>query len=102
MSGNHRGAAITTRRRLLESFNSLVLHGAEGDKVEQLLISILDSHLPKGARSNQASVKVVAIELAVVPLALIRAWLKGTVRCTGAEMARHIAEASANMRKELQ
>ncbi len=133
MSGNHRGAAITTRRRLLESFNSLVLHGPEGritvadivraagmgrstfydhyssardirqqalaapmtllaesilgvrtekhlsrllthfwenrerarrtfsgeegDEVEQLLISMLDSRLPKGARSNRASDK---------------------------------------------
>lgn len=177
MSGDHRGAALTTRRRLLDSFNSLVLRGAEGkitvsdivreagvgrstfydhyssardihqqalagpmtllaeailgvqteerlsfllthfwenrdrarhtlsgeegDKVEQLLISILESRLSKGASSNQESRKVAAIELAVVPLALIRAWLEGTVHCTGTEMARHIAEASAAMRKEL-
>ena len=30
MSGNHRGDAQATRKRLLESFNSLVLRGAEG------------------------------------------------------------------------
>lgn len=177
MSGNHRGAAPTTRRRLLDSFNALVLRGTqgnitvadivreagvgrstfydhyssahdihqqalaapmtllaeavlglqteqrlsfllthfwenreracrtlsgeEGDKVEQLLISILESRLSKGGDANQDSRKVAAIELAVVPLALIRAWLKGTVHCTGTEMARHISEASAAMRKEL-
>lgn len=77
------------------------LRGAEGKKLEQLLISILDSRLSKGAGSNQESKKVAAIELAVVPLALIRAWLEGTVQCTGTEMARHIAKASAAMRKEL-
>jgi len=177
MSGDHRGAALTTRRRLLDSFNALVLRGAEGkitvtdivreagvgrstfydhyssandihqqalagpmtllaeailgvhsevclsfllthfwenrerarrtlsgeegDKVEQLLISILESRLSNRAGSNHHSRRVAAIELAVVPLALIRAWLEGTVHCTGTEMARHISEASARTRKKL-
>jgi len=177
MSGDHRGAALTTRRRLLDSFNSLVLRGAEGkitvsdivreagvgrstfydhyssahdihqqalagpmtllaesilglqteerlsfllrhfwenrerarrtlsgeegEQVEQLLVSILESRLPKGAGSNPKSRKVAAIELAVVPLALIRAWLEGGVHCSGSEMTRHISKASAAMRKEL-
>jgi len=176
MSGDHRGNALTTRRRLLDSFNSLVLSGAEGnitvadivreagvgrstfydhyssaedihqqalarpmtllaesilgldteaglsrllthfwenrqrarrtlsgeegDKVEQLLISILESRLSTGNESDQGSGKVMAIELAGVPLALIRAWLNGNVHCTGTEMAGHITKASASMRKE--
>jgi AcrR family transcriptional regulator len=177
MSGDHQGAARTTRRRLLDSFNSLILRGAEGkitvtdivreagvgrstfydhyssasdihqqalagpmtllaeailgvqteetlsrllahfwehraqarrtlsgaegEKVEQLLISILESRLPKSAWPNGQSRKVAVIELAVVPLALIRAWLKGTILGTDEEMARHIAEASACMRRIL-
>lgn len=175
MSGDHRGAAPTTRRRLLDSFNSLVLRGTkgkitvadivreagvgrstfydhyssaddihqqalagpmtllaeailgvqtqerlsfllthfwenrerarqtlsgeDGEKVEQLLIAILDSRLSNRAASNQESRRVAAIELAAVPLALIRAWLEGRVHCTGTEMARHLSEASAAMRK---
>lgn len=177
MSGNLRGNALSTRRRLLDSFNSLVLSGAEGritvsdivreagvgrstfydhyssasdihqqalagpmtllaesilglqpeerlsfllahfwehrerarrtlsgedgEKVERLLVSILESRLWSTPGSTRKSRKVAAIELAVVPLALIRAWLKGTVHATGAEMAGHIAKASAVMREEL-
>lgn len=177
MSGSHRGAALATRRRLLDSFNTLVLSGTEGritvadivrkagvgrstfydhyssaddihqqalagpmsllaesilglqteehlsfllthfwenrerarhtlsgeqgDKVERLLVSILEARLSNGAIANKASRKIAAIELAVVPLALIRAWLNGTAHGSGTEMARHIAKASAVMRKEL-
>lgn len=77
------------------------LSGEEGDKVEQLLASILESRVSKAAGSDRESKKLAAIELAVVPLALIRAWLEGTVQCSGTEMARHISRTSAAMRKEL-
>lgn len=176
MSGNHRGTAENTRRRLLESFNSLVLNGVEGtitvsdivreagvgrstfydhyssardihqqalarpmtlladailglntngqledlllhfwenrrrarrtlsgeegEKVEQLLVSIIDSRLQQGTADAKAR-KVASIELAVVPLALVRAWINGTVRGTASELAGHISRASATMRKEL-
>lgn len=177
MSGNRPGTAITTRRRLLHSFNTLVLNGAEGritvsdivreagvgrstfyehyasaddihqqalavpmtllaeavlglkteerlsfllahfwenrdrarstlsgmegEKVEKLLVSILESRLSTGPGCRESR-KVAAIELAVVPLALVRAWLNGTVQCTGKQMARHISEASTAIRRELQ
>lgn len=177
MSGDHQHPAIATRRRLLESFNTLVLTGPdgkitvadivrkagvgrstfydhyssardiqqqalsgpltlladsilgtqtenglskllkhfwenrararqmlcgeEGDKVEQLLISILESRLSNGTRPDQKVSKVAAIELAVVPLALIRAWIKGAVHCTDKELVRHISQASTTMRAAL-
>jgi AcrR family transcriptional regulator len=77
------------------------LSGEEGEQVEQLLISILESRVSTGPGLDQEARKVAAIELAVVPLALIRAWLHGTVHCSAKRMARHIAEASAAMRTEL-
>lgn len=79
----------------------MTLSGEEGQKVEQLLVSILESRLSNRAGSDKESTRVTAIELAVVPLALIRAWLNGTVHCSGAEMAGHIAMSSAIMREEL-
>lgn len=80
------------------------LFGSEGEKVEHLLVEILDSRLNQpGSKSGprRVSTRVAAIELAVVPLALIRAWLSGTVRCTGEEMAGHIITGSTAIRKEL-
>ena len=74
------------------------LSGKEGEKVERLLVSILESRLTTGPAAPPKAARVAAIEMAVVPLALIRAWLTGTVRCTSTEMARHIASASALMR----
>lgn len=79
----------------------MTFSGEEGEKVERLLVALLDVRLSNGVNSNQQSPSVTAIELAVVPLALIQAWLNGTVHCTGTEMAGHIFKASAAMRKEL-
>ena len=179
MSGNQRGNAQTTRRRLLDSFNSLVLDGAEGkitvahivqkagvgrstfydhyssaddihqqaifapmtiladsilgvgerahlvglmdhfqeyrqrarqtlcggegEKVEQLLVEILDARLGQPGHTSdlRQKNKIAAIELAVVPMALIRAWLNGTIRCSSEAMASHILTASTVIRKEL-
>lgn len=177
MSGNSRATALKTRQRLLESFNSLVLRGAqgritvadvvreagvgrstfydhylsaddiheqalaapmtllaesilglrseeelsgllahflehrvraretlsgrEGEKVEKLLASILESRLSNGNGSDRQSRKVAAIELAAIPLALIRSWLGGSVRGTSSEMARHLLKAGEAMRKVL-
>lgn len=79
------------------------LSGEKGEKVERLLVSILESRLSNGSGSGLGplSNRVAAIELAVVPLALIRAWLNGTVRCSETEMAAHIGKACATMRQEL-
>lgn len=77
------------------------LFGEEGDKVEKLLVSILESRLSNGSGSSDKSRRVTAIELAVVPLALIRAWIDGRVVCGSAEMAGHIARASTAIRTHL-
>lgn len=77
------------------------LAGEEGEKVERLLVSIFESRLGNSVHRNNGTKKVTAIELAVVPLALIRAWLSGAVHGTADDMARHVADASERMRKAL-
>lgn len=77
------------------------LCGDQGDKVEQLLVAILESRLSSHPGSKKQTTRIAAIELAVVPLSLIRAWLDGRVQGTSAEMAAHIARASAAIRATL-
>lgn len=177
MSGNSQAAALKTRQRLLESFNSLVLRGEQGritvadvvreadvgrstfydhylsaddiheqalaapmtllaesilglrseedlsallehfhdhrtraretlsgrdgEKVEKLLGSILESRLSKRESPDRQARKVASIELAAIPLALIRAWLGGSVRGTSSELAGHLLKAGEAMRKVL-
>ena len=77
------------------------LNGEQGERVQKLLVSILESRLAIGPGNDLRSRRMTAIDLAAVPLALLRAWLAGTIHCDEAEMARHISTTSATMRKAL-
>lgn len=77
------------------------LFGEEGENVEKLLVAILESRLANGNGPLAPDRKIAAIELAAVCMALLRAWLKDTIRCDSKEMSRHILDAGTTLRQTL-